>query len=125
MPLCDSILEQDAYQLIFVRSGSGSIWVPDNGGAQRLPRVSIRRWTRTAEQIQQAVETRWNQRAIVLNILPCEGARTGYAVVEILSPENHGNLVPACIDRVFGENTSREKKEVVEVQLAGTRNARM
>ncbi|HEY2470920.1 MAG TPA: hypothetical protein VGI45_24210 [Terracidiphilus sp.] len=115
----DTTLEQDTYRVVLVRSGSCMLWTSREKGAFPLPRVAIPRWRRPAEQLQQAIEAGWHLRAIVLDVLSKGSDSTPCAVVEILSPEPQGNLIPVSIDDVLEEEMTSEEREVIKVIISG------
>ena len=120
MPPYDNTLEQDEYRLVLLRAGSHAIWARRDNRALHLPSVAIPRWTRPAEQLQQAVEGGWHVRAIVLDFLRSESGSNTCVVVEILSPEPPGGLAASSIDDVLEEEMTRGEREVVKAILAGT-----
>jgi hypothetical protein len=117
----DTALEQNEYRLVLVKSGSHSIWAENNSQALRLPRVVIPRWTRPAEQLQQAIESFWSIRSIILDILPGKNGSAPCAVVEVLSSESPSSLATANIDEIAEDEMTGDERELVETILAGGR----
>ncbi|HEY2467774.1 MAG TPA: hypothetical protein VGI45_08020 [Terracidiphilus sp.] len=56
------------YRLIFASASTRRIVVERSEQEWRLPRIAIPRWTRSAEEIQTAIEERWGSRAVVLDL---------------------------------------------------------
>lgn len=115
----NAMLEQNEYRLVLVRFGSQAIWVDRADGALRLPRVSIPRWMRPAEQLQLAIEARWQLRAIVLDFLPGRMESAPCAVVEIMSLGAHDRLAAASIDEIAAGEMTSEERESVRAILSG------
>jgi len=120
----NSTLEQSQYRLVLVKSRSQAIWVERADGALRLPRVTIPRWTRPAEQIQRVIEAGWHLRSIVLDFLPGKMDSVHCAVVEIMSSETHDSLAAASIDKIAAEEMTSEEREAIKAILAGNGSTR-
>jgi hypothetical protein len=61
------------------------VLVEQHGETRRLPRISIPRWARTAEQLTKALQVRWTVRSIVIDLLPQSYDLPQCAVVEVRS----------------------------------------
>jgi hypothetical protein len=85
----------------------------------RLPRVTIPRWTRPAEQLQRVIEAGRQLRTIVLDFLPSNTDSVPCAVVEILSSGAHNSLSAASIDEIGAEEMTSEEREVINAILCG------
>jgi aminoglycoside phosphotransferase (APT) family kinase protein len=120
----NTTLEQSEYRLVLVKSRSQAIWVERADGALRLPRVTIPRWTRPAEQIQRVIEAGWHLRSIVLDFLPGKMDSVHCAVVEIMSSETHDSLAAASIDKIAAEEMTSEEREAIKAILAGNGSTR-
>jgi hypothetical protein len=123
MPAHNAKLEQTEYRLVLVRFGSQAIWVDRANGALRLPRVTIPRWTRAAEQLQQVIEASWHLRTIVLEFLPSKMDSAPCAVVEITSSETPDSLAAASIEQIVAEDMVSGEREAVNTILAGNGSA--
>jgi hypothetical protein len=121
MPSPDDALGNNEYRLALVKSGSHAMWAENNGELLRLPRVGIPRWTRPAEQLQQAIESSWSIRSIILDILPGKKDSAPCAVVEVLSSESPNGLATVHIVEFAENEMASEEREVVEAILAGDR----
>lgn len=116
----NATFEQNEYRLVLVRFGSQAIWVDRADGALRLPRVTIPRWMRQAEQLQLATEARWQLRTIVLDFLPGKLDSAPCTIVEIMPSGAHDSLTAASIDEISVEEMTTEEREAIKVILAGT-----
>jgi hypothetical protein len=119
MPPHDIALEVNEYRLVLARSGSQALWAENSGGMFRLPRISIPRWARPAERLQQAIEEVWRLRSVVLDLLASEKCSNPCAVVEILSSSSLHGLTACMIDDISAAEISSEEREAVEGILAG------
>jgi hypothetical protein len=64
----------DRFRLVLVAPSTRHIFAEKSQRALHLPRISIPRWTRAAEQVQAAIERKWEFKAIVLDVLAdCPG----------------------------------------------------
>ena len=120
----NAVLEQNEYRLVLVRFGSQAIWVKRADGALRLPRVTIPRWTRPAEQLQLVIEAGWHLRTIILDVLPSKIDSAPCAVVEIMSSEAPNGLAAAKIDEIAAEEMTGEEREAIKAILAGNMSTR-
>lgn len=59
----------DRYRLVLIAAADKRVLVEDHGYAGGLPRVSVPRWTRTAEKITAQIREQWGFRSVVLDIL--------------------------------------------------------
>jgi hypothetical protein len=114
MLLHDTTREQIEYRVVLVRSGSHAIWVQSDGGALRLPRVTIPRWTRPAEQLQQILEDVWHLRTIVLDVLPGKTDSTPCVVMEILPPGSCNGFAAATSEDITEQEMTSDEREAVK-----------
>ena len=119
MPLDETALVENEYRLVLIESRSHAVLAENTGEVLRLPRITIPRWTRPAEELQQAIESSWGIRSIILNILPGEMGSTSCAVVEVLSSESQTSLAIADLDEIAEEEMTSEERAMVKVILAG------
>jgi len=123
MPPDDIPLEQIEYRLFLVRFGSHAISVERYEGTRRLPRITIPRWTRPAEQLQQTIESAWHLHVIILNTIFQQDGFGPSAVVEILSPESLDGWAEVGINEIAEGEMTRGEQEAVTSILAGEKNA--
>ena len=83
----------DRYRLVLVQPSTRCIFVERSQQALHLPQISIPRWTRTAEQIQAAVDRKWGFKAIVLDFLG-NGSRYEGMVIAELRGEDSSHRLP-------------------------------
>src|ERR1019366_10664143 len=75
-------LNMDEYRVALVPSGSQMVLAERDSAGLRLPCVSVPRWSRPAEQLTQAILTKWNVRSIVIDFLPGMTTSPRCSVVE-------------------------------------------
>jgi hypothetical protein len=73
----------DRYRLVLLSSSTSLVFAERVGHKFCLPRLSIPRWTRAAEQVQKAIEGTWGIKGIVLDFLGEEPGGDGIVIVEL------------------------------------------
>lgn len=81
MTFRDSTLE--THILVLIAPETGNILVDEVPYGYRLPRISIPRWSRPAEQIQSAIRERWGIRSIVIDLFRDKSSRDTVVVAEV------------------------------------------
>lgn len=74
------------YRLALVDSSSGMLMGTTDTGGSHLPIVSIPRFTRAAEEINDAIYREWQFKTIVLSFLRATDGKPACAVAEVISP---------------------------------------
>ncbi len=119
----DTALEQNDYRLVLVKSGSHAIWAQRRGPDLCLPRIAIPRWARPAEELQQAIESWWSIRSIILDILPGKKESAPCALVEVMSSESPNSLAAINRDELAEDEMTSEERDAVEAILTGESGA--
>jgi len=70
------------------------------------------------EQLQEAIETTWNIRVIILDVLPAKHGSLSCAVAEIVSPNSHFHLTATVMDQIPDEELSIDERQAIEAILA-------
>ena len=73
----------DRYRLVLVAPSTRRLFVEQSQGGMRLPRISIPRWTRAAEQIQTAIELRWGFKITVIDFFDYKSRVEGMVIAEL------------------------------------------
>ncbi len=73
----------DRYRLVLVAPSARRLFIEQSQGGMRLPRISIPRWTRAAEQIQAAIELRWRFKVAVIDFLDYKSRVEGIVIAEL------------------------------------------
>jgi hypothetical protein len=85
MNFTGQLAEQEQFRVVLILPWSQMVLVEQHGETRRLPRISIPRWARTAEQLTKALQVRWTVRSIVIDLLPQSYDLPQCAVVEVRS----------------------------------------
>jgi hypothetical protein len=85
----------DRYRLVLVPSSARRIFAERIQDALRLPRISIPRWTRPAEQIQAVIEEKWGFKVVVLDFLEHKPGQDGIVLAELRGQDRTGSLTHA------------------------------
>jgi hypothetical protein len=115
------------YRLALVSSESRQVLGIRGCDTNELPRISIPRWERPAEQLTTLIKENWQAKTVVLDILSEATSSTPCAIVELRSPvlelERYG-LVPVQLasisDASLGEKECRTLNSVLAGDSAGT-----
>jgi hypothetical protein len=83
----------ETYRLVLIAPAAKSILVDEVRRGFHLPRISIPRWSRPAEQIQRAIEERWGIRSIVIDLLRDDSLRNTIVVAEVIR-QSEAMLIP-------------------------------
>jgi hypothetical protein len=111
-------VEQNEYRLILVKSGSYAIWTDRRGNNIRLPRSTVPRWERQAEQLQKSIEATWRAHGVILDFLPCGKSSSPCVVVEVQRLDIPNGLTTTSIDEMSAEEMTSEERETVRSMLA-------
>lgn len=115
-------VDQDEYRIAFVLSSVDLIFTLHGGSPIRLPRVSVEKWTRPAEQITKAIKQEWNLPSIVIDFLAAHDHLPQCVVAEI--PESHSvqiqqQFVAINIDSVDHADLTDAERRTIRDILAG------
>jgi hypothetical protein len=75
----------DRYRLVLLSSSTRLVFAERVSHRLCLPRLSIPRWTRAAEQVQQAIDCNWGIKGMVLDFLGDEPGDEGVVLVELMN----------------------------------------
>jgi hypothetical protein len=87
MAYIEQFAERNRYRVVLVLPWAKTILAELDGEALRLPHISIPKWTRTAEEITDAIRELWNLVSIVIDYLPAESNLDPCAVLEVSLPD--------------------------------------
>jgi hypothetical protein len=73
----------DHYLLVLASSSARRIFAEQSKRSVRLPRISIPRWTRAAEQVQAVLEAKWGLKAVVIDFLGDSPGRDSIIIAEL------------------------------------------
>jgi hypothetical protein len=78
------------YRVALIDSSAMKLLAESDANGLHLPLVRIPKWTRTAEEINEAIRNQWKVTTIVLTILETTNDRPGCAVTELISSPEAG-----------------------------------
>jgi hypothetical protein len=119
MSLRESISGLDEYRLVLVRAGSQSTLAMRDGVKLRLPRITIPRGTRTAEQLQRSIRETWQVTAVILDLFRSSADAVRLAVAEVLSSDIYSSVIVADLDEISDEELISEERKLVWAILSG------
>jgi hypothetical protein len=119
MSLRESISGLDEYRLVLVRAGSQSTLAKRDGVKLRLPRITIPRGTRTAEQLQKSIRETWQVTAVILDLFRSSADAVRLAVAEVLSSDIYSSVIVADLDEISDEELISEERKLVWAILSG------
>ena len=73
----------DHYRLVLASSSARRIFAEQSKPSVHLPRISIPRWTRAAEQVQALVDAKWGWKAVVIDFLGDSPGRDSIVIAEL------------------------------------------
>lgn len=114
--------EQNEYRVVLVLPWSLRILAERNGHHLRLPRVRIPKWTRPAEQLTQALQSKWNIKSVAIDFLPRAGAAPPCCVIEVRTPDRNSGIdgfVPVTVDDLDDDELTATDRITVQRVLAG------
>jgi hypothetical protein len=111
----------DHYRLLLASSLTRRVFAEEVQHVPRLPRISIQRWTRAAEQIQAAIEQRWGFKILVLDFLENKSGGETLAIAELRShdrgPSSHRSHSWVRMNEVADEEIFEFERSFVEKLL--------
>jgi hypothetical protein len=120
----EQLAEQEQYRIALVLSGPKQVLVEPHGGTVRLPRISIPRWTRVADQLTNAIRNKWCLGSIMIDLLPGSQETPACAVIEVFTDESKplsDGLIPLQLDALGdSEVTAAERATVQKILTSET-----
>lgn len=114
-------LAQEEYLLFLVPAQSRQLLAFREGLCWRLPKISILKWARPTEQLQNAVREAWGLHIIVLDF-PATGCHDSrWVVAEIPSGQGSAHLSAVAWEQIEEEDLNPEQKEALRSICAGER----
>ena len=113
----------DCYRLVLISPSIRRVLVEEACHVFRLPRISIPRWTRVAEQIKASVEDRWGFKVIVIDLLGAALRSEGMVIVEVTNRGASNNSSRdhrwATVNEVGDEEMCDPERSIVQNLLIG------
>lgn len=119
--------DRDEYRVALVLPVTRQILVLNDGGIFRLPRISIPKWTRPAEELTQAIAEKWHVRSTIIDLLTDTSMQQTCAVAEVRPKIGQcatGDLIPVEAYRVSSSDLSDCERAALNGILTGDCGAR-
>jgi hypothetical protein len=88
--------ELDEYRVLLALPLTRQIFLAEESGILRVPRVTIPKWTRPAQTLTEEVDEKWHVSSMVVDFLPYDSVQPNCAVLEIRQPDwrpSSGDLI--------------------------------
>ncbi len=112
-------VERDDYRIALIVPQTHMLLTEDSGAASCLPRISLPKWTRPAEQVQQIVEDRWGMHVLVLDCLARSEGASPCLVAQVLSSRLANALTPKEIDRIAAAELNEQERVALAAIIVG------
>jgi len=123
MAFVEQLVEQVQYRIALVLPGSRRVLVQPRDGSPQLPRISVPRWTRVAEQLTMAIRHKWCLKSsVMIEILPGSQETPACAVIEVFTDESKlltGELVPLQLDVLSDSEMTAGERTTMQKILSG------
>ncbi len=111
----------DRYRLVLLSSSTKHVFTEKIRCSFRLPRLSIPRWTRAAEQVQKAIESIWGIKGLILDFVGEEPGCDGVVIVALREgvhenrPPTSHSWVDLC--DIPTDELNRSERDAIETLL--------
>ena len=119
MPIQNPTLEQIEYRLVLVLRETNEVLTEYDGASYRLPRVTISRWRRLAEELPKMIKARWHLSVIILDFPQSADGSLPCAVAELCSTRDLGKLTATGLDRLHKAEIDSQQLATIVGILAG------
>jgi hypothetical protein len=119
MDSTDQSVERDEYRLALIVPRTHMLLAERSGAVLRLPRISLPKWTRPAEQVQQIVQEMWGMHVLTLDCLARSQDALPCLAVQVLSPQLPDALIANEIDRISASELNEEERITLAAMTVG------
>jgi hypothetical protein len=119
MDRTDQSVERDDYRLALVIPRTHQLLTERPGAALCLPRISLSKWTRPAEQVQQIVQETWGMHVLTLDCLALSQDAPPCIVVEVLSSRLPDVLILKDIDHIAATELNEQERIILAAMIVG------
>jgi hypothetical protein len=114
-------VEQEEYRLFLITAQAEQLLAIREGSCWRLPKISILKWVRPAEQLQNAVRDAWGFNIVVIDF-PAAGCHDSrWVVAEVLSGHGSADLSAVTWEQIEEQDLNPERKEALRSIFDGER----
>lgn len=120
------MVDHTEYRLAMILPKSRDLLVVSTCGHVHLPRISIPKWQRPAEQLTRAIEEQWQIKGIALDICSNASAADPCAIVEVrtpLCPVVPAGLRLATLEEIPSQSLSDSERSYLHAILVGDRSS--
>jgi len=96
------IVEIVEYRVVLVQPNSRAVWAVGAVDGNRLPRVTIPRWTRPAQQLRKSIQTTWGAETVILDVFPASDGSAYCVAAEMLGHAIPSGLRAVGLDEIAG-----------------------
>lgn len=119
----------DNYRLVLADPSTRRIWARRSELLWHLPRISVPRWMRAAEQIQAGIRDTWGSKAIILDILESQSEHGPLAIAELrdrAGMDLQDAFRWACLSEISEHEFSTSERSILEslINLGATGRGR-
>jgi Phosphotransferase enzyme family len=122
MNFTEQLVEQEEFRVVLVSPYSQMVLVERYDETHHLPRISILKRRRTAEQLSEIILEKWGVRSIVIDLLPKSHELPPCAVVEVRTRNSKfasDELVPVSVDDLDERELTTPERLTVCSIIAG------
>jgi hypothetical protein len=122
MSVDQNLSEKEEFRVLLVLPSLQMVLAEHHGRRRQLPRIKIPKWTRTAQQLSEALYEKWGVRAIVIDLLLKVPDFPSCAVVEVRTPHWRfilDGFIPVHIDDLDDQELTQMERFTLQKIIAG------
>nr|WP_035351575.1 phosphotransferase [Edaphobacter aggregans] len=119
MPTQNATLEQIEYRVVLALPNSQEVLVRYDGAVYRLPHVTIPKWARPSEELQQAIKRSWNLSVIILDFPPSPEGAPRCVVAQVHSLHHSDALTTVELDQLPESEITEQQRAMAQRILVG------
>lgn len=107
------------YRVVIAMPESRRVLALRTTDGYHLPRVSVPRQTRPAQQLRNAIRTKWNIEVLILELVMTDRGSPAYVIAELLSSPSNCDLTAISLYRISDSDLPERERSTVEDFLDG------
>jgi hypothetical protein len=119
MPTQNSIPEQTEYRVVLALPNAQEVLARYDGTVYRLLHVSIPKWARPAEKLQQAIKTAWDLSAIILDFPPSPEDTPRCVIAQVFALRHSEALTTVKLDQLPESEITEPQRAMAQKILVG------